>query len=196
MSKLVIYFLRHGETDWNAEGRMQGQTDVPLNDKGRGQATRNGRILAPVLRPIASFDFVASPLIRARETMEIARTELGIDPKVYRTDDRLKEIGFGSFEGRTWADINANELQSVRAREADTYHWVAPGPGGESYALLCARAERWLREVDRDTVCVAHGGIMRMLRLLIEGIEPARAVVLSAPQDQVMLIKAGRISWL
>ena len=77
---LTLYFVRHGETDWNAERRYQGQTDIPLNDRGRAQSRRNGEALRAFLPHIAGADFVASPLGRARETMEILRDTLGLDP--------------------------------------------------------------------------------------------------------------------
>ena len=87
----LIYFLRHGQTDWNAERRFQGHLDIPLNETGRGQASRNGRALAAAIGEAGAFDFVSSPLVRASETMEIVRREMGLDPKAYRTDLRLRE---------------------------------------------------------------------------------------------------------
>src|SRR5262249_25444742 len=107
MRKPVLYFVRHGETDWNRERRLQGQHDVPLNALGRDQATRCGVVLRELLartgRAAEEFDFVASPLGRARETMERVRRELGVPPEVYRTDPRLAELSFGSWEGLTFA---------------------------------------------------------------------------------------------
>ena len=70
-----IYFVRHGQTDWNAEKRLQGQTDIPINARGRAQARRNGRLLAGYLADPAALDYVASPLGRTRETMEILRAD-------------------------------------------------------------------------------------------------------------------------
>ena len=84
----TLIFVRHGETNWNVEGRLQGQRDIPLNDKGRGQAKRNGETILSRVPGIAAYDFVASPLIRSRETMEIARLAMGLDPSAYRLDDR------------------------------------------------------------------------------------------------------------
>ena len=78
---VTLYFIRHGETDWNAVQRYQGQTDIPLNDKGRAQAARNGRTLISRLGPAAAtLDYVASPLSRASETMAIVRREMGLAP--------------------------------------------------------------------------------------------------------------------
>src|SRR5947199_5145000 len=99
----VIYYMRHGETDWNVEGRLQGGIDTPLNALGRAQAAQAGRILARLFaregRVAASVAFVASPLQRARHTMDLVRAELGLPPVGYALDDRLREIGYGHWEG-------------------------------------------------------------------------------------------------
>ncbi|MEO1066982.1 MAG: histidine phosphatase family protein, partial [Pseudomonadota bacterium] len=90
MKPPLIYFIRHGQTDWNAEARFQGQQDIPLNDLGRDQARRNGTTLRDLIDP-ADFDFVASPLSRTRDTMEIVRRAMGLDPMTYAMDERLRE---------------------------------------------------------------------------------------------------------
>jgi probable phosphoglycerate mutase len=182
---LTIVFLRHGETDWNVEGRLQGQRDVPLNEKGRGQAHRNGSVLKLAIEDVAGFDFVASPLSRARETMEIARTAMGFDVKAYRTDDRLREVTFGRWEGLTTAEIRAREPRELALREADK--WGVAPPGGESYELLAARVRPWLAEVARPTVVVAHGGIGRVLWIELAGMDPSAAVAIAIPHDRVFI---------
>ncbi len=75
---ITLYFVRHGETDWNAERRYQGQMDIPLNDRGKAQAKRNGEISRQTVPDLSALDLVASPLGRARETMAIMLCELGI----------------------------------------------------------------------------------------------------------------------
>src|ERR1700738_5113405 len=105
----TIYYIRHGETDWNAQGRLQGAQDVPLNDLGRRQAASAGGILADLFardgRSEASLAFVASPLGRARPTMELVRGSLRLPPQQYAIDDRLREIGYGHWEGSTLAEM-------------------------------------------------------------------------------------------
>ena len=83
---VTIYFIRHGETDWNAQARYQGQADVPMNETGRAQARRNGEALRALLPGIAGADLVASPLQRARETMRIVRATLDLDPDAFEVD--------------------------------------------------------------------------------------------------------------
>jgi probable phosphoglycerate mutase len=161
----TIYFIRHGETDWNRERRLQGQRDIPLNELGRSQATRCGLILRDLFgkngHAGTSLDFVSSPLGRARETMELMRMELGLEPGRYRTDPRLKEMSFGRWEGYTFADLQAREAEALAARERDKWGFVLPD--GESYAQLMVRVRAWYESVTADTVVAAHGGVARAL---------------------------------
>jgi probable phosphoglycerate mutase len=191
---LTVYFIRHGETDWNAERRLQGQTNVPLNDTGRLQAARNGRVLKELNRHPDSFDFVASPLSRARQTMEIVRAELGLPPDGFRVDERLKEIHFGRWEGRRWSELPALDPQGFADREADPFHWRPNG--GESYADLARRTVAWLQDVVRDTVAVSHGGVSRTLRGHILRLDPSDVPFLEVPQHKVLQLRADGIAWL
>lgn len=167
MSQRVLYFVRHGETDWNRQRRLQGQHDVPLNDLGRSQADRCGEVLAGLLarsgRRVEEFDFVSSPLWRARETMERLRSALGILADDYRTDERLAELSFGRWEGLTYAELQDQDpdILAIAVRSQDKWNFVPPG--GESYAQLFERVRAWHAGVARDTIVVAHGGIARTL---------------------------------
>jgi probable phosphoglycerate mutase len=165
MPRPILYFVRHGETDWNREQRLQGQHDIPLNALGRVQASRCGTVLRDLLerdgRPIASYDYVSSPLGRARETMELMRAEMGLDPAAYRTDARLMEMSFGRWEGFTFAELQAREARALAERERDKWGFVLPG--GESYAQLQVRVRAWYDNVERDSVVSAHGGVCRVL---------------------------------
>jgi probable phosphoglycerate mutase len=165
MPQPVIYFARHGETDWNAEKRLQGQKDIPLNALGRTQAARCGEILRDLLerdgRAFGELDYVSSPLGRARETMELMRSGLGLDRGIYRTDDRLMEMSFGRWEGFTYPELQGREAEALAARDADKWGYVLPN--GESYAQLEVRVRGWYESVDRDTVVASHGGVCRVL---------------------------------
>ena len=192
---VTLYYVRHGETDWNLHRRYQGQRDIPLNATGRTQAARNGGVLAQTLgADAASFDYVASPLARARETMEIVRRELGLVPEDYRTDDRLKEIHYGHWEGLLWDDLSRVDPAGVAARAADAWQWQPDG--GESLRALSRRVESWLTEISRNSVIVAHGGVSRVLRGLALSRPTAEILALPVPQDQVLVIQAGRMRWL
>jgi broad specificity phosphatase PhoE len=186
---ITLYVVRHGETDWNAAMRLQGQTDIPLNDKGRGQAARNGLMLRDALAAHPNLDFVASPLSRAVETMDIVRRELGLPLKGYPTDDRLKEIAFGVREGMAWADLNRFTDAKGLLRADNTYDWQPEG--GESYAQLSARVAGWLKTVTRNSIVVTHGGVTRVLRGAVLGLPPAQIAELPVPQDKILVLQGG-----
>jgi probable phosphoglycerate mutase len=192
---ITLYFVRHGETDWNLAKRYQGQRDIPLNATGRAQAQRNGRVLAETLGAgAAALAYVASPLARARETMEIVRRELGLVPDEYRTDDRLKEINYGHWEGLLWDELPEVDPEGLAARMADTWGWQPVG--GESFKALSGRIESWLAELSHDSVVVAHGGVSRALRGLALGLPTAEIPFLPVPQDRILVVESGRMRWL
>ncbi len=179
----TLIFIRHGETDWNVEARLQGQKDIPLNDRGRAQARRNGEVLFETVREIAGFDFVASPLSRAGETMRIVRTALRLPPDSFRIDPDLLEITFGAWEGFTLAELAADGSDAARRREADKWGYVPPN--GESYRMLAARVGRWLAASCRGL----------LLLLLLLGIGPDRIPNLPSPQDRVLIRRDGACTW-
>lgn len=165
----AIYYIRHGETEWNATGRLQGGRNIPLNERGRAQAAEAGGILGELLardgRDHAGLPFVASPLGRARETMELMRHAIGAPAEGYALDERLREIGWGQWEGFTLSEMAAAQPEAFAARSADK--WRVAAPGGESYAALTLRVEEWLKSLSGDTVAVAHGGTMRALMVAL-----------------------------
>jgi probable phosphoglycerate mutase len=191
----LVYFVRHGQTDWNAEHRLQGQADIDLNEVGRAQAARNGSRLAELIADPAVFDFVASPLRRTRETMELLRAAMGLPPAAYETDARLVEVHFGDWQGHTLAELDAANPGTTASRDLDKWNFVPPG-GGESYEMLHSRAKPWFDELERPTVCVTHGGIFRVLFRMI-GRKPIReAAALDIAQDRVLRVEDGRLEWL
>ena len=143
----VIYYIRHGETSWNAEGRLQGAQDIPLNDLGRRQAAHAGNVLAELFardgRDKSSLPFVASPLGRARTTMELVRGALKLPPDEYALDDRLREIGYGVWEGSTLAEMQAADPVLFARRL--TAKWTMAPEGGETYASRAASDARLVR---------------------------------------------------
>jgi broad specificity phosphatase PhoE len=192
---VTLYFVRHGETDWNLAQRYQGQQDVALNATGRRQAARNGRMLAEALgSEVVGFAYVASPLLRARQTMEILRGELGLPADAYLTDARLAEINYGHWEGQLWSELPHSDPDGFAARQADMWNWRPRG--GESYRALSLRVGGWLRSIERDTIVVAHGGVMRVLRGHIERLDPAAMFALPVPQDRVLILADGSSAWL
>ncbi|MGO9545311.1 MAG: histidine phosphatase family protein [Rhodomicrobium sp.] len=190
----LIYFVRHGQTDYNAAKRIQGSIDVPVNAHGRMQARRNGGVLNELIGDKSRFDFVSSPLIRARQTMEIVRTGMGLDAQDYRTDARLKEIHFGAWGGSTMEEIAARDPVSYARRREDPWNFAPPD--GERLRELYARVMDWLDGVTRDTVAVAHGGTSRCLRGHLLKLPPQEMVHLDVPQDKVLMIEGNKLTWL
>ena len=193
MSSPVIYYIRHGETDWNAEGRLQGVQDIPLNDLGRRQAAGAGGILAGLFardgRSEASLEFIASPLGRARQTMELVRDALRLPPGDYAIDDRLREIGYGRWEGSTLAQAQAEDPDLFARRQAGK--WTVSPPGGESYVAVQARMSDWYRRLEVDTVAVAHGGTARALMVALGLETPESAADLLIEQGAVYVFGDG-----
>jgi len=194
----LMFFIRHGQTDWNAEGRMQGRKDIPLNATGRSQALDNGRRLkafleAGNLRP-SDLDFVASPLGRTRQTMELVRTELAVPHSDYRQDPRLVELTFGDWEGHTLEELAVSDPGRIEQRSIDKWGFVPPN--GESYEMIVGRTADWLASLERPSVIVSHGGVYRVVRALLEGTDPQVASKLHAPQDQVYMWRDGSPVWL
>ncbi|SFI00503.1 histidine phosphatase family protein [Bradyrhizobium sp. Gha] len=191
----TIYYLRHGETEWNALGRLQGTRDVPLNARGRGQALQAGFILADLLerdgRDKAALRYVSSPLGRARQTMELARSKLELPVTDYALDDRLREIGYGVWEGLTLAESEAQDPEIYARRLADK--WTVGPAGAETYADVQLRVGAWYDEIRTDTVAVAHGGTCRALMVSLGLETPASAAELYIEQGVVYVFRDGRL---
>jgi probable phosphoglycerate mutase len=188
----VIYYVRHGLTDWNVQHRLQGRHDVPLNALGHAQAVRCGEILHDLfLRDggkAEDLDYVSSPLIRARTTMEIMRATLGLESAGYGVDTRLAEISFGEWEGLTYADVLARDKDIAIKRESDK--WGFRPPGGESYAQVTARISQWYATLERDTVVAAHGGTARALIAHL-ALAPAQDATHHSVDQGVVYVFAG-----
>lgn len=194
-----LYMIRHGQTDWNAEMRMQGQKDIPLNGTGREQARHNGESLKQLIGGrVLDYDFVASPLWRARETMQILRTAMGLAPEEYAIDERLREISFGDWEGHTLSELQAEWPDRLQARIENKWHFIPPGKDAESYEILSWRVGSFMKSLTRPTICVSHGGIMRAALRLFGGYSETEAADTSIHQDRILDVETEipRASWM
>lgn len=151
-----VAFLRHAPTGWNRDGRLQGRTDVPLDDEARAELTRYR-----VPSGFRDAALIASPLARARET---ARILFGRDPGI---DQRLVEMNWGHWEGLRGVDLRANPQSGYR--DMDHWGWDFEPPGGEPLARVRDRVAAWLREIAVDTVAVTHIGVIRVALALATG---------------------------
>jgi broad specificity phosphatase PhoE len=192
MPRPTLYYVRHGLTDWNIEGRLQGGRDITLNDRGRAQAAACAGILHDLFvrecRAADAFHYVSSPLMRASETMDILRKGLGLPPDGYVREPRLKEIAFGDWEGLTYLDVIKRDKTIVDAREHRK--WGFRPPGGETYEEVAQRVGAWYASLDRDTVVTAHGGTARALVAAL-GVAPPEQAVHQPIDHGVVYVFAG-----
>ena len=190
----TIYLLRHGETEWNLEGRKQGRLDSPLTSRGREQARSSGRRLCALLDPPSVSLFACSPLGRARETAEIVAAELGLGGAV--VEPLLAEHHMGEWQGLTNQEVDARFGAARQERMQDRWRYVIPG--GESYERLHVRALEWLAGVADEplVVAVAHEMINRTLRGAYAGLSPAQMLALSHPHGVVYRLSGGNIESL
>jgi len=192
----VLYYIRHGETDYNVEARLQGRRDTELNARGREQAKDCGELLRDLFareqRAPADFAYVASPLQRARSTMELLRRTLDLDPLSYDIDDRLMEIAYGEWEGLTLPEIDARMPGLLEEREQDK--WDFAPPGGESYRALTRRIGEWYEGLTQDTVVAAHGGGVRALIALFGLLPREDATHMQIAQGVVYVFADGKMT--
>lgn len=191
-------FIRHGETAWNAEGRLQGQRDLPLNETGRAQARAAAPLVAAGLAALgcaaSEAAFVVSPLGRACDTARECRAAMRLDAAEFASDDRLKEFTFGDWEGLTWPEVKALHPLLLKDRRRDKWNFVPPN--GESYAMLAERVRPWLDTVTERTVAVSHGGVARVLMVLVGGLSRLAAPETAVLQGRVLRFAARNHAWL
>ena len=149
-------------------------------------------MLETLIAAPAAWRLVASPLGRTMATARIVCAELGLPEDAIETDDRLKEMAFGAWEGLTPAEIQARHPEAWAARCAERWHYRRPG--GESYALLAVRVGAFLREVQGDTIAVGHGGAGRVLRGLYGRLSEDQILALDEPQDAIFRLTQGTIA--
>lgn len=183
-----IWFLRHGQTEWNKAYRLQGHLDSPLTDQGIADAQRQAAIMEPALA--LDPPCYVSPLGRTIQTADIA-----LAGRRYQTDPRLMEIDAGAWQGRYRADILAEHPD-----------WAATGPtaleiydrakGGEGLAALQARVQSFLSDLTQPSVVVAHGLLGQVLRAEVCGLSIATAGAMSNQQGCVYVLENGQESVL
>ena len=183
MSVRTWYLVRHGETEWNAAARMQGQWDSPLTTRGREHARMTARLLSR-LGVDAMF---ASPLGRVRETIEILSKTV---PLPVTFDDRLKEWSAGLWSGELWADLCHKWPAEWTAWEADRYHYRSPG--GENFVDLSSRAQGFLARASAASAeriaIVAHGFMNRALAGVLLNLPPADILRIRQGNDTLIRI--------
>ena len=176
-----IWLLRHGETVWNAERRVQGQLESELTLRGVQQAHQQAELMQPILA--ASPPCHVSPLGRAQQTAKIA-----LDGRPFITDDRLAEVYAGQWQGRLRDEILAERPELAHATALDVF---LSAPGGERFDGFQARVLDFLGELKEPSVVVAHGLLGQVLRGLLCGLDRAEMGALPNAQGCVYVLENG-----
>lgn len=187
----MIILLRHGETFWNREKRIQGHTESDLTPLGERQAEAMAGLAAQLAaREGGGWRLVASPIGRARRTAEAVARATGLAIEI---DARLAEICCGEWEGRLRAELFAEFPERATNGE-----WFFGAPGGETFDEVYARAASWLADLppepDRRVIAVSHGVTGRLLRGAYAGLARPAILAQEVPQDAVYRLKDGEIA--
>ncbi|HEY3798741.1 MAG TPA: histidine phosphatase family protein [Caulobacteraceae bacterium] len=189
----MIYLIRHGQTELNREGRVQGASgDAPLTPLGEAQAKAVGKALAAIMaREGGDWRITCSPMGRTRRTSAIIADAMGLSPPA-EADARLIEINYGALEGMLREEIDARwpHLAGVRGIFIDA-------PEGEPLTVAQARAAAWLADAHAGgghVVAVAHAGIGRVIRALYAGQGEAELRLMDTPQDAFHRLHEGRVA--
>jgi len=183
-----IYLVRHGETEWNRDGRLQGQHNSSLTARGRRQAEQLGRLLARLLGRQQRLINV-SPLGRALETAAIIRQQVpGPEPII---DPRLQEMTLGSWEGLTRKEVN-EQCNGVVGDDANAEWWFR-APGGESFDHFQQRVRSWLSEQRGPVIAVSHGITTRMIRGEYLGLSRHERLSLPVPHGVIWRLRGGGV---
>jgi probable phosphoglycerate mutase len=187
----MILLVRHGQTLFNAEGRLQGRLDSPLCDAGVRHAQSQGALIRSLIENDAgNYTVVSSPLGRAKTTAEIICRAAELRELV--VDDRLAEVSLGEWDGLTGPEIDARwpgtRQSSVRLS------WAAGCPGAETYQEALQRASEWLRTYsEQPVVAVSHGVTGSLIRGLYAGLSKDELLRLPVPHDVVFALTNGRV---
>jgi len=191
---LTLYFSRHGQTEANLQKRFSGKRDTPLTALGSAQAKEIGQVLKRELGAGSAIACVASPLQRARTTMEIAREAMGLPRDGYTTDARVQEIDLGEWDQLTDGEARALDPAYFARRGADK--WNVPALGGENYKDVATRLTDWVASLKTDTFAVSHGAATRILRGLFLGLDAAHMSALDEPQGVVFRVQGNQVTQL
>ncbi|MEA3033787.1 MAG: glucosyl-3-phosphoglycerate phosphatase [Sphingomonadales bacterium] len=191
------FIARHGETVFNAAGRIQGdEGHTPLTRAGFAQAEAMGEALRRRLGPKPPLALWSSPSGRALQTLALIAEHLELDWHSARTDPRLGEIGMGEWSGAYYRDIVA---EGGPVFDPETWLFVRRAPGGEDYAGVAARLSAWLAETTGeggDRLVLMHGMSSRVLRGLLTGAKPhpdcGAPIAANLPQGSVAEIEAAQ----
>jgi probable phosphoglycerate mutase len=190
MNYPAIILLRHGETEWNIEGRFQGRLDSPLTQKGRLQAKKSGLKLKRDIEDFSKIKIFSSPLGRAKESAYIICDTLRVDRDIVIFDKRLIELNYGIFEGEIRDKLLDRE--DFKAREANKWHYTIKG--GESYQTLYIRVKEFLDSIidEKIVIIIAHEMVNRVIRGVYCNLSEDETLTLRQTNSTIIYLENGK----
>ena len=187
----MIYLLRHGQTNYNHEGRMQGQLESQLTDLGMAQAQAMADLLKAEITDTAGWRLLASPLKRTRQSAAIVGATLGLEVEI---EPALIEVGCGAWEDRLYADLAKEYPDAFAGRD-----WFFQAPEGERFEDVDGRVRPWLAAQapePRKLIAVAHGVSGSLLRGAYLGLSREETLAQDMPQDAIFRLAEGAVQRL
>ncbi|MEQ6353415.1 histidine phosphatase family protein [Lysinibacillus sp. M3] len=179
----TIYLLRHGETEFNTQGRYQGELDTSLTEMGVQQVQQNAQMLKSLIGNPDEWKIVSSPLGRAMQSTEIICETIGYDVKKVEKDERLTEVAVGQWAGLTTKEIESSWPNLFQ--NTNVYNWYFNAPNGEAYDSVVSRLSTWLKDIQHvpNVIAISHGLTGRILRGIYADLKKEDALKLEVSQD-------------
>ncbi|MEP0940722.1 MAG: histidine phosphatase family protein [Rhizobiaceae bacterium] len=189
-----LFFIRHGQTDWNAETRYQGITDTTLSELGIRQARENAELLQDILYQQnidqSNVTLMSSPLLRAKQTAEIIGQSFS--PQISPAENRpFRELSMGRWEGLTSHEVKERHYEERKSRKLD--RWSFKPMGGESMAERSSTIENALNELTPNTVLVTHCVVLRVIFHLLGGVSQQAATAVETPHVAIWCWKSAKL---
>ena len=189
-----IYFVRHGQTDWNALARYQGSTDTHLSELGREEAAKNAQILLRCLQADdvdpSDIRLVSSPLARAQQSARIIAEHLDPPPPVL-IEPAFRELSIGRWEGMTSPQVKEKYYLERKSRKSD--RWAFKPKGGESMAERCDEVKAALKQLEPNSVVVTHCVVLRMIVHLLGGVNQQDATKVETPHVSIWCWNSAKL---
>ncbi|WP_342578466.1 histidine phosphatase family protein [Psychrobacillus sp. FSL K6-2843] len=178
----TIYLFRHGETQYNTQGRYQGELDSTLTEDGINQVKMNARILKSLIKDPNEWEIISSPLGRAVESTKIICETIGYEFSKVKIDIRLSEVAVGSWAGLTLEQIEVGWKNNME--NTNLYNWYFNSPDGESYDTVVKRLSSWFKDIENlpNVIVVSHGLTGRVLRGVYSNLSKEEALKLEVSQ--------------
>jgi probable phosphoglycerate mutase len=189
-----LYFVRHGQTDWNLHGRYQGSTDTSLSQIGENQAAQNAQLFIRQLQAdqveTSQIQIVSSPLKRARQTARIISEQFDPAPSIH-AEPRLRELSIGRWEGLTSPEVKEKFYEERKSRKLD--RWSFKPIGGESMAERCSDIEHALCQLQPNTIIVTHCVVLRIIIHLLGGVDQQDATKVDTPHVSIWCWNSAKL---